>query len=44
MESREAPLTLEEVKHRRALRIEFTAGFFIGIAEGIFFSCLYFML
>lgn len=36
-------LTLEEIKHRRALRLEFTAGLFIGIIEGLFFGWLYFI-
>lgn len=35
---------LENINQRRALRLEFTAGLFIGIAEGVFFCWLASML
>lgn len=34
------PLTIEQIRQRRALRIEFTAGLIVGIAEGVFFCWL----
>lgn len=34
------PMTVEEARRRRALRLEFTAGFVVGIAEGVFFCWL----
>ena len=40
MAAEKKPLTLEELKHRRALRAQFAAGLFTGIAEGVFFCWL----
>ena len=40
MEETDKPLTAEQVRQRRALRLEFTAGLIVGIAEGVFFCWL----